>query len=119
MIHGWWIAYEGERRRKLPGFNQSTLGRHKKMNHVSWAQQEETDIHHKSSKTATLSYLESKVSDSSKNESNCSRSPHKNQLVANETPYQIFEKSISSHAKKVEQNPPESFSDYKISWSNS
>ena len=122
MVHQWWTVYEGDGRMK-----SSSLGRQKKINHnrrVSWADKNNVDETDSKKVESTQSSLDfgSYRADWNLKELPRKRSPQKrtmNQSPLSDTAYQVFEKSVSSHAKKVEENPPESFSDYKITWDES
>ena len=144
MIQKWWNAFDGDKRQKSIGAKQS-LERGKKNSttsqKVSWGSQDVYHIDRSKSpqkEQRDLSLKESQVKKEQGSsgfgnyranwnpEELSSRrplSPEKQYIKGNvqsrETPYQKFEKSISSHAKKVEENPPESFSEYSVSWDDS
>ena len=142
MIQKWWNAFDGDKRQKSTEDKQS-LERGKKNSttsqKVSWGSQDVYHIDRSKSPQKEQCLVSLKESPVKKEQGSfgfgnyranwnpeelSSRrplSPEKQyrNVQSRETPYQKFEKSISSHAKKVEENPPESFSEYSVSWDDS
>ena len=148
MIHKWWTVFDGDIRQKIPQVKKSSLGHSKRDSYsnssnlkVTWADSEIYQLDarksEKGQKHVYLAHQGTRMNENTAqdtlgfgnyridwnpNEVRRSSSPEKKargNVQKTETPYQKFEKSVSSHAKKVEENPPESFSEYKISWDDS
>ena len=137
MIRKWWDAYDGVIRDKHD--TASVPHRIEKMGlshyHVTWRNPEIVPYHgsvlpFKKTLNSTLPECNKNISEeyssrirSNKVELNPDELHHRRSQSQNDesklTPYLAFEQRISTHAKRVEKNPPASLSSYKISWDSS